>query len=503
MGESANLKKGRGLFCALALGAAVLIALPGAALAQKTTLSIGLVLEPPVLDPTINPADPIRSITNGNVFEGLTWIGENGSLQPRLATGWSVSTDGLTYTFHLRGGVKFQDGTAFDCSIVRFSYERAAAPGSINPQKPFFAPITRVDCPSKLEAVITLKKPVGNLPYELAWPDAAMVAPATVATNGTHPVGTGPYAFANWRRGDSVTLVRNEHYWGTKPHIQSVTFRFIADPLAATNALLSGELDAFPKFGSQNLLDRLRSQGNLVVETGTFPIKILLALNEAKKPFDDVRVRRALAYAIDRPAMLQAAGYPGATVIGSHMSPSDPDYVDLSKRYFYDPEKAKALLQQAGVKPGFAFTITLPPIEYADKGGQLIAAFLSQVGITANLAPVAWPQWLSQVYAQGAYQATVIAHVEPNDLDIYARPHYYFGYHSAEYNALFEKFEAARDPAERHRLSVALQEKLADDEPNVFLFSAPRTSVWNAKLHGMWVNEPISAVPVGDTYWSK
>jgi len=481
----------------------LLLALPTAAIAQKNTLSVGLVLEPPVLDPTINPADPIRSITNGNVFEGLTWIAEDGHVVPRLATGWSVSADGLTYHFHLRGDVQFHDGTKFDCSIVRFSYERAAAAGSINPQKTFFAPIAQIACPTKLEAVITLSQPVGNLPYELAWPDAAMVAPATVAANGTHPVGTGPYAFAAWRRGDSVTLVRNDHYWGAKPQIGTVTFRFIADPLAAANALSSGELDAFPKFASQNLLDRLRAQSNLAVATGTFPIKVLLALNEARKPFDDVRVRRALAYALDRPSILQAAGYPGAAVIGSHMSPSDPDYVDLSKRYPYDPEKAKALLQQAGVKPGFPLTITLPPIEYADKAGQLIAAYLGQVGITVTLAPLAWPQWLSQVYAQGAYQATVIAHVEPNDLDIYARPHYYFGYHSAGYDALFKTFQETSNPADRHRLSVALQEKLADDEPNVFLFSAPRTSVWNAKLHGMWVNEPISAVPVAGAFWSN
>jgi len=482
---------------------AAFVSLPGAASAQKTTLSVGLVLEPPVLDPTINPADPIRSITNGNVFEGLTWIAEDGHVQPRLATGWSVSADGLTYSFHLRSGVQFQDGTPFDCGIVAFSYQRAAAPGSTNPQKPFFAPIAGVACPSPLEAVITLKNPVGDLPYELAWPDAAMVAPATAASNATHPVGTGPYAFASWRRGDSVTLVRNDHYWGPKPAIKTVTFRFIADPLAAENALLAGDLDAFPAFASQDLLNRLRAQSNLVVATGTFPIKILLALNEARKPFDDVRVRRALAYAIDRPAILQAAGYPNATIIGSHISPSDPDYVDLSRRYEYDPEKAKALLRQAGVRPGFSLTITLPPIEYASKTGQLIAAFLGQVGITVSLAPVGWPQWLSQVYTQGAYQATVIAHIEPNDLDIYARPHYYFGYHSAEYNALFAQFQAAADPAERHSLSVKLQEKLADDEPNIFLFSAARNSVWNAKLHGMWVNAPISAIPVGGAFWGQ
>jgi len=471
------------------------------ALAQKATLSIGLALEPPVLDPTANPAEPIRSITNGNVFEGLSWIDEDGHVQPRLATAWSVSSDGLSYSFQLRDNVRFQDGTPFDCGIVRFSYERAAAADSTNAQKPFFTPIERVDCPSPLEAVIQLKQPVGDLPYELAWPDAAMVAPKTAATNGTHPVGTGPYAFSAWRRGDSVTLVRNDDYWGAKPKIPTVTFRFISDPLAATNALQGGELDAYPSFGSRDLAARFQDGKTFVVTEGVFPIKLLLALNEARKPFDDVRVRRALAYALDRDAILQAGGSEG-TVIGSHMSPSDPDYVDLSKRYPYDPERAKALLAEAGVKPGFPISITLPPIEYARKGGELIAAYLEPVGLKVTLVPVEWPQWLGQVYGQGAFDTTVIAHTEPHDLDIYTRPHYYFGYHDAAYDALYRRYAATLDPAESHRLSIALQEKLADDEPNVFLFSAKRLGIVNAKLHGLWRNQPIAAIPLADTYWT-
>jgi peptide/nickel transport system substrate-binding protein len=480
----------------------VFLVLSAPALAQKSTLSIGLVLEPPVLDPTINPADPIRQITNGNVFEGLTWIDEAGHVVPRLATSWTISPDGLRYRFQLRDHVRFQDGTPFDCAIVRYAYGRAAAAGSINPQKQFFTPILSVDCPSRLEAVLTLARPIGNLPYELAWPDAAMVAPATEAGNGTHPVGTGPYAFAAWKRGDSVTLVRNDQYWGAKPAIATVTFRFIPDPLAEANALLSGALDAFPTFAGQDLLGRLAQDKNLVVVKGSFPIKIILALNEARKPFSDIRVRRALAMAVDRPSLAQGAGYPGAAVIGSHMSPSDPDYTDLSGRYAYDPEKAKALLAAAGVPPGFKLTITLPPIDYAHKIGELLAAYFGEIGLNVTLAPVAWPQWLSQVFTQHDYQATVIGHVEPNDLDIYARPNYYFGYHDADYAKLFDQFTVAEESGLRHRLSLALQRKLADDEPNVFLFSAPRTSVWNAKLRGMWVNEPISATPLDGVSWS-
>lgn len=472
------------------------------ALAHDDTLSIGLSLEPPTLDPMANPAEPIRSITNGNVFEGLTRIDQDGHVQPLLATGWTISQDGLRYDLRLQGAVRFHDGAAFDCTAVRFSYGRAAAAGSINPQKQFFAPIKQIDCPSPTEAVITLTHPEGSFLYDMAWPEAGMVSPGSVAGNAAHPVGTGPYAFSSWRRGDSVTLVRNASYWGPKPAIGTVIFRFIGDPLAATNALEGGGLDAFPSFPSHELLARFRNDPKFAVVYGTFPIKILLALNEARHPFDDIRVRRALAYAIDRNAILQALNDGQGTVIGSHMSPSDPDYVDLSGHYPYDPEKAKQLLAQAGVKPGTAIPISVPPVDYARKTGELVAAYLGQVGLNATLVPVEWPQWLGQVFAHANYDATIVGHTEPHDLDIYTRPGYYFGYHNPAYDALYHQYEASSDAAERHRLSARLQQTLADDEPNVFLFSEPRPNVWNAKLQGMWANQPIAAIPVAGASWA-
>ena len=487
---------------AVLLLAAAVAPLAAAAAAPKTTLSIGLALEPPTLDPTANPAESIRSITNGNLFQGLTAINQDGHVQPLLAHDWTISPDGLRYDFHLQPGVRFHDGTPFDCGIVQYSYGRAAAKDSINPQKQFFDPVRQVDCPSPLEAVVTLARPVGSFLYDMAWPDAAMLAPGSVATEATHPVGTGPYRFSSWRRGDSLTLTRNDDYWGARPAIGTVTFRFISDPLAATNAIEGGELDAYPSFPSQDLLARFRGDSRFVVVKGTFPIKVLMALNELRPPFDDVRVRRALAYAIDRHALLQALGNGDGTVIGSHMSPSDPDYVDLSGRYPFDPGKARQLLAAAGVKPGTTIAITIPPVDYARKSSELVAAYLGDVGLTITLVPIEWPQWLSQVFGHAAYQATIVAHTEPHDLDIYARPSYYFGYHDAAYRALFQQYEVSNDAAARHRLSVQLQQKLADDEPNVFLFSTPRYGVWNAKLRGMWHDQPIAAIPVAGVSWS-
>ncbi len=491
------------------IGAAVLLltAMTTPTLAQvpappRTTLSIGLPLEPPVLDPTINPAEPIRLITNDNVLEELLRIDEDGRVQPLLARGWTVSADGLRYDFPLRGGVRFHDGAAFDCPVVRFSLGRAAASDSLNPQRQFFAPIKAVDCPSPLEAVVTLDHPVGSFPYDLAWPDAAMVSPGSVAGNATHPIGTGPYRFSSWRRGDSVVLERNDGYWGPRPAIQAVTFRFITDPLAATTALKAGQLDAYPSFPSPQLLTRFAHDPRFAVVTGSFPDKVILALNEARHPFDDVRVRHGLAMAIDRKAILQALDYPDGTVIGSHMAPSDSDYVDLSSRYPYDPAAARRLLGAAGVRPGTRIAIAIPPVEYARQAGELIAAYLGQVGLEAATQPVTWPQWLGEVFGHAAFDATVIAHVEPHDLDLYARPHYYFGYHDPAYAALYRRYDAAGDPAERHRLSAALQAKLADDEPNVFLFSLPRDNVWDARLRGLWANQPIPALPIAGVSWT-
>ena len=483
----------------LAVGAAPCAAAAGAA---KTTLSIGLALEPPTLDPTANPAESIRSITNTNVFQGLTVMDQDGHVQPLLARDWTISQGGTRYDFHLQPNVRFQDGTPFTCDTVRFSYGRAAAKNSVNPQKQFFDPIRQVDCPSPTEAVVTLTRPVGSFLYDMAWPEAAMLSPGSVASEATHPVGTGPYRFSSWRRGDSLTLVRNDAYWGARPAIDTVTFRFIGDPLAASNALEGGELDAYPSFPSQDLLARFRGDNRFAVVKGTFPIKVLMALNEALHPFDDLRVRRALAYAIDRRAILQGIGDGDGTVIGSHMSPSDPDYVDLSGRYPFDPNKARQLLAAAGVKPGTTLAIAIPPVDYARKTGELVAAYLGEVGLNATLAPVEWPQWLSEVFGHAAYQATIVAHTEPHDLDIYARPAYYFGYHDPAYQALFRQYENSDDPAIRHRLSVQLQQKLAEDEPNVFLFSTPRYGVWRATLHGMWHNQPIAGIPLAGVGWS-
>ena len=481
--------------------AIVALLLQAAAPAHPDAVAIGLTLEPPVLDPTVNPSEPVADVTYGNIFEGLTRITANGSVQPALATAWTRSADGLGYDFRLRHGVRFSDGTPFDCAVVRFSIDRARADGSRNPQRPFFAPIAEVLCPSADEAVIRLTQPSAELLYRLGWASAVMVAPATAAGDDVRPVGTGPYLLAGWKRGDSVTLVRNPHYWGPAPAIAEATFRFLADPLAAENALKGHAIDLFTNMQPEQLGGFAHDPGFRVL-VGRSDAKVMLALNNARKPFDDVRARRALAYAIDRAALVHAVDDGYASVIGSHRTPADADYVDLSKRYPFDPARATQLLAQAGVAPGSTLTITLPPTPYAHQLGELIGAYLPQVGLQVTLVPVEWAQWLQRVFGQANYQATIIAHTEPSDLDIYARPHYYFNYHDPQYDALYRQREAALDPAQQVALSQRMQRKLADDEPNVFLFSFKTITVADAALRGVRVDRTLPATVLSEMSWA-
>jgi len=487
----------------LAVISALLTVTGVASAAEKDTLVLGMVLEPPHLDPTAGAAAAIREVGYANLFEGLTRLDRTGAVKPALAQSWKISPDGLTYVFQLRTGVKFHDGTPFDCAIVKFSYERAVAEGSVNAQKGLFEPIAKTECPDPLTAVVTLKRPASNLLFNLAWGDAVMVAPSSSATNKANPIGTGPFKFVRWLKGDRVELARSDSYWGTPVTLKSVTFRFISDPSAAVAALAAGDVDAFPNFPAPEALAQFKSDKRFTVEIGVTEGKTILALNNARKPFDDIRVRRAIAHAIDRRALIDGAMSGFGVPIGSHFTPNDSGYVDLTATYPYDPAKAKALLAEAGLAKGLRATIRLPPPIYARRGGEVIAAQLDAVGIKAELVPIEWAQWLEQVFKQSDFDMTIISHTEPMDLDIYARDKYYFNYHSDAYRALYQQYLETADPiAQRDRLR-RLQRQLAEDEPNVFLFALAKVGVWDARLKGLWENSPIPANDVTEVTWSQ
>ena len=468
--------------------------------ATRNDLIVGVRLEPPHLDPTAGAAAAIGEIVYANVFEGLTRIDRNGKVKSSLATGWTISDDGKIYVFHLASNVQFHDGTPFSANDVKFSLDRARSENSVNPQKGLFEPIESVDVVDPTTIKITLKRPTGSFLFNLGWPAAIIVSSKSAETNKTNPVGTGPFRFSSWMKGSSVELVRNETYWGNAVKLEKILFRVIADPSAAYASLMAGDVDAYPIYPAPENLEQFRADKRFTVVVGNTEGKTIVAINNGKQPLNDVKVRQALAYAVDRNAVIKGAMFGIGQPIGSHFSPTDPGYVDLTAQYAYDPYKAKALLREAGVAD-LKLRLVLPPPEYARRGGEIIAQQLKAVGIDVEIIPVEWAQWLSDVFKAKNYDLTIISHVEPMDLDIYARDDYYFDYKSPAYKALYAELATTTDEAKRLELIGKAQKMLADDCVNVFLFLLPKSGIWNAKLKGLWENAPIPVNDLTEVEW--
>ena len=476
------------------------LAFAGAA-AARDAVTVGLQLEPPILDPSQSADSAIGEVVYANVFEALTRAGRDGAVRPWLAASWDVSRDGLVYTFRLHPHVRFHNGHELTAADVKFTLDRALAPGSLNPQKPWLQAVAGVDVIDPLALRIRLKTPDSGLLFALSLPAFVIFEPSSVDGAKQHPVGTGPYRLDVWKRGEAIRLVRNADYWGPQARLPHAVFRFIADSTAAYAAVKSGDVDVFPDFPAPESITQIRQDLRLKVTLGTTEGQVILAINNRKPPFDNVLVRRAIAHAMDRKAVIDGAFYGLGTPIGSHYAPQDEGYVDLTGLYTHDIAKAKALLAQAGFPNGFKAVLKLPPPIYARRSGEILAAQLAAIGIKLEIRNVEWAQWLSQVFQGHDYDLTVINHVEPMDFDIYGRDGYYFGYDNPRFKSLLANWRGATDPAQRLSALAAIQRKIAEDAVNGFLFELPRLTVSSAKLGGFQANAAVPSNDVSATFF--
>ena len=471
--------------------------------AAEKSITIGMQLEPPHLDPTGGAAAAIDEVVYANIFEGLTRYAPDGSILPGLAESWDISDDGLVYTFHLRSGVTFHDGAEFDASDVKFSLDRARAEDSTNAQKALFAGISTVEVIDSTTVQVTLSNPNGSFPTNMAWGDAIILDPATADSAGVNPVGTGPFMLQERREGDQITIVRNPDYWGEAVALDSATFKFISDPTAAFGALMAGDIDAFPAFPSPETLVQFESDPRYNVIIGSSEGETILSTNNKSEILSDVRVRKAIAHAINRQEIIDGAMFGYGTPIGTHFAPHNPDYLDLTSNSAFDQELSKSLLAEAGYSDGLTLRMALPPPSYARRGGEIIAAQLRAVGIDTEVSNLDWGQWLEQVFRNKDYDLTIVSHTEPNDINIYARPDYYFQYDSKEFQDVMAQLNLATDPAERSVLSQKAQQIIANDYVNGFLFQLAKLGVANAKIVGLWENSPTQANDLTQVYWEE
>jgi peptide/nickel transport system substrate-binding protein len=466
--------------------------LPSLAQGKKDSVVMGMTLEPPGLDPTTAAAAAIAEVTLYNLYETLTKINEDGSVSPLLAESWQASADLKTYTFKLRKGVKFHNGEPFDSAAVKFSFDRAAIATSTNKDKSLYQAFESVTAPDADTIVVAVKYSEPNLPFLLGQASGSIVEPKSAPTNATQPVGTGPYTIGAWAKGSSITLNKWPDYRNAAAiKLSKVTIRFIGDPSAQVAALLSGDIDVFPRAAVARSVAQFKADPRFNVLIGGSRAKTIVGINERKKPLDDVRVRRAILAAIDRKAMIEGAADGFGTPIGSFYVPDTPGYVDTTDINPYDPDKAKKLLAEAGITTPLELSLKLPPPGYARQGGEVLAAQLAKVGIIAKIENLEWAAWLSQVFnGPHNFDLTIVAHVEPFDLGKFTESGYYFGYHSDAFDKLYQSIVATPGEADRVKLLGDAQRMLATDAAAGFLYQPQLISIANKKLKGMWKDVP-------------
>lgn len=490
----------------VALLAASLLA--GLALAQDPppvrggSVTVAISADPPGWDPTLSTSQEIARVTYGNVYEGLVRFDRHGAIVPALATGWQVSDDGLVWTFNLREGVRFHDGSPLTVDDVLAKFERARDPDSGHVNTGYYAPVVDVRAPDERTIVFELSTPSRSLLYNLARPDAIVYPAALQATQRSQPVGTGPFRFARYVEGSEVRLERFADYWNPElPYLDAATFRIMSDANARVAALLAGDIDLIGAAVPPEQVRVLRANPALKVASGTATAEVTVAMNNGRAPFDDLRVRQAITHAIDKEAIVQGAFFGQGTVIGTHMSPSEAYYVDLTDTYPFDPARARALLADAGYAGGLSFDFELPePYAIERRTGEIIAQQLREVGITVNLSVVEWGTWIQRIFLAADYDMTIIGHSEPRDINIYANPDYYYRYDNPRIAELLAEAEAAPTAEAETAAYQEIARIIAEDAVNVWVFSPANTVAARADLYGFWTDQPTPAIDLTQVY---
>ncbi|WP_433559847.1 ABC transporter substrate-binding protein [Pseudonocardia xinjiangensis] len=459
--------------------------------AADTTLDVRLVLEPTSLDITSVAGAAVSQLLLDNVYEGLLTRDAGGAIVPLLAQDVSTSPDGLTYTFRLHDGLTFADGSPLMSADVVWSYRNVIAPESKNPNKADFAAVTGVDAPDPHTVVITLSRRDANFTYALTDRAAAVLKqgtdPATLAGTAN---GSGPFVIRSWQRGSSITLARNEHYWGQPANLSGVVLHYIPDTTAANNAQLTGETDV-ETGPDPTLLSQFQGPDFTVAE-GVTSDKFVLGINNGRGPLADVRVRHAIRQAIDKDGLIRVALAGKGQRIGSGVAPTDPWFdAGLTSIDPYDPPAAKALLAEAGFGSGLDLTLVVPNI-YSARIGEYVASQLGQVGIRVRYEPVEFATWLDRVYTKADYDLSIVDHAEARDIGNYANPDYYWRYSDAQVQQWADQASTAASDAERDGLYRQVARKISEDAVSDWLYSPTSLVVLRAGVTGFPTRETNS-----------
>jgi peptide/nickel transport system substrate-binding protein len=424
-----------------------------------------------------------------NVFDTLVEPDANLEMRPALAESWTVSPDQLSWTFHLRSGVTFHDGSAFTADDVVYSYRRIIDEQLTNVDK--FGAVTEVRAPDAETVVIRLKQPTPNLLTNIGgFKGMAIVQRRNVESGqiATHPIGTGPFSFVGQKSGDSITLEANPSYWGGPPDISGVTFRFISEPTTALSALQAGEIDWTDSIPPQRVA-QLRDDDSMHLAATASNDYWYLALNEARKPWDDVRVRQAIAYGIDRDSIVTATSYGTAAANQLAIPEGNPWYTEYH-RYGYDVDKAKGLLQDAGVSGSDLDMLVTGEYPETVTAAQVIADNLAPLGITVHIRTVDFATWLDEQNT-GNFDMLMmgwLGNIDPDDF--YYAQHHTNGtsnaqkFSDSEVDRLLDAGRVETNHRAREEIYRWAATLIADQVSYIYLYNPSVIQAWTTGLSG-------------------
>lgn len=439
----------------------------------------------------------------GSMYEGLTAQNEEGKIIPALATSWTVDDDQRTWTFKLREGVRFHDGSPFNAEAVKFTFDRLMNPDTGSPRRSTLAAVESVDVVDNNTVRIVTKAPYAPLLAQLSTYNAYIMSPEHVKKVGEKvremPSGTGPFKLKSWQPGERLTVVRNDDYWGEKALLDSVTFTVVPEDSARTLLLLSGQADVISGVPTV-MLDRLKKSGTINVIQKPGYRTIYLGMNLARPPFDDIKVRHAVAYAINKEALLKGVLNGIGTLGGSYESSVIAGSATDLPPYPYDPAKAKALLAEAGYPDGFTTDFYVPTGRYTmDRQlGEAIQAQLAEVGIRATIQAPEISSYLSTLSQKRAPLFIGGKGSPSGDMDFTqtlsngstGRMNH-FNFNNEEVDKLIEQQRVTVDADARREILHKLQTKVYEEAPHITLFYedqlwATRNNVNDVKIY---VNE--------------
>ncbi|MED1791859.1 glutathione ABC transporter substrate-binding protein [Brevibacillus nitrificans] len=378
---------------------------------EAKDLVVGLTGDPVSLDPH-NATDTISSLINYQILDTLVAFNDKMEIVPRLAESWTVSEDGKTWTFKLRQGVTFQDGTPFNAEAVKTNFERLADKSKKLSRRVLIGQfIDKITTNGDYEVVFQLNTPQGPFLNNLAVTASGILSPKSIKENeqgiAKNPVGTGPFTFKEWTPGNQVVLEANQQYWGGKPGVKSVTFKPVPENAARVIMLETGEADVIEKVPASEF-ERLKSNDEVQVISRPTNRVLYIGINTTVAPFDQVKVRQALNYAIDRETLVNKLYEGRVKLATASVAAQTFGYSDVGA-YPYDVEKAKSLLQEAGVKEGTKLRLILAANVIQDRpAAEFVQNSLQKVGFDAEL----------KILELGSYLETL---KDPSTYDLFVR----------------------------------------------------------------------------------